>query len=167
MLLGGLLRADGMPSANVISDPMLNDLRAKLGVRSCSGFTTETGLTESDILDMQLKARMVEIAGSVITLIDGSKFGKLGLAPFARVDQVAHIFSDGSITPEWIEQVRRAGVPLTVCDEQPASAFAPFDQDDRQYRIGFANLTERMPFALQVRLGARAGRDHSKKTSNC
>ena len=153
MLLGGLLRADGVPSADVMSDPMLKDLRTKLAFVSCSGFTTETGLTESDILDMQLKARMVEIAGSVIALIDGSKFGKLGLAPFARVDQVAHIFSDSSITPEWIEQVRRAGVPLTVCDEWTASAFAPFDQDDRQYRIGFANLTERMPFALQVRLG--------------
>ena len=44
-------------------------------------------------------------------------------------------------------------MPLTVCDEWTASAFAPFDQDDRRYRIGFANLTERMPFALQVRLG--------------
>ena len=153
MLLGGLLRADGVPSADVMSDPMLKDLRTKLAFVSCSGFTTETGLTESDILDMQLKARMVEIAGSVIALIDGSKFGKLGLAPFARVDQAAHIFSDSSITPEWIEQVRRAGVPLTVCDEWTASAFAPFDQDDRRYRIGFANLTERMPFALQVRLG--------------
>jgi ribose transport system substrate-binding protein len=153
MLLGGLLRADGVPSADVMSDPMLKDLRTKLAFVSCSGFTTEIGLTESDILDMQLKARMVEVAGSVIALIDGSKFGKLGLAPFARVDQVAHIFSDSSILPEWIEQVRRAGVPLTVCDERTASAFAPFDKDDRQYRIGFANLTERMPFALQVRLG--------------
>jgi len=153
MLLGGLLRADGVPSADVMSDPLLKDLRTKLAFVSCSGFTTEIGLTESDILDMQLKARMVEVAGSVIALIDGSKFGKPRLAPFARVDQVAHIFSDSSISPEWIEQVRRAGVPLTVCDEWTASAFAPFDQDERQYRIGFANLTERMPFALQVRLG--------------
>ena len=132
---------------------MLKDLRTKMAFVSCSGFTTETGLTESDILDMQLKARMVEVAGSVIALIDGSKFGKLGLAPFARVDQIAHIFSDSRISPEWIEQVRRAGVPLTVCDERTTSTFAPFDEDDRHYRIGFANLTERMPFALQVRLG--------------
>ncbi len=153
MLLGGLLRADGVPSADVMSDPMLKDLRTKLAFVSCSGCTVETGLTESDILDMQLKARMVEVAGSVIALIDGSKFGKRGLAPFARVDQVAHIFTDSSIPPTWIEQVRRAGVPLTVCDEWAASAFAPFDKDDRHYRIGFANLTERMPFALQVRLG--------------
>ena len=92
MLLGGLLRADGVPSADVMSDPMLKDLRTKLAFVSCSGFTTETGLTESDILDMQLKARMVEVAGSVIALIDGSKFGKLGLAPFARVDQVSAHF---------------------------------------------------------------------------
>ena len=137
-----------------MSDPMLKDLRTKLAFVSCSGFTTETGLTEADILDMQLKARMVEVAGSVIALIDGSKFGKLGLAPFARVDQVAHIFSDSSISPEWIEQVRRAGVPLTVCDERTdVRPSRPSIKDDRQYRIGFANLTERMPFALQVRLG--------------
>jgi ribose transport system substrate-binding protein len=153
MLLGGLLRADGVPTTDVMSDPILKDLRTKLAFVSCTGFTPEAGLTEGDILDSQLKARMVAVAGSVIALIDASKFGKLGLAPFARVDQISHIFTDSSLSTEWIEQVRHTCVQLTVCDEGMTSTFAPCDEKSPPYRIGFANLTERMPFALQVRLG--------------
>ena len=153
ILLGGLLRADGVPSADVMSDPILKDLRAKKAFVSCSGFTVETGLTESDILDTQLKARMVESAGKVFALIDASKFGRVGLVPFARLDQISRIFTDSAISPQWIEQLQQAGVPLTVCAEQATTDFAPKAQDKRRYKIGFANLTERMPFALQVRLG--------------
>jgi ribose transport system substrate-binding protein len=153
MLLGGLLRADGVPTTDVMSDPILKDLRTKLAFVSCTGFTSETGLTEADILDSQLKARMVAAAGAVIALIDASKFGKVGLAPFARVEQISHVFTDSSLSPEWIKELRRTCVKLTVCDESTISTFAPCDKENHGYKIGFANLTERMPFALQVRLG--------------
>ena len=164
MLLGGLLRADGVPTTDVMSDPILNDLHTKMAFVSCTGFTPEAGLTEGDILDSQLKARMIAAAGSVIALIDASKFGKVGLAPFARVDQISHIFTDSSLSTDWTEQVRRTCARLTVCDEHAMATFAPFDEsppdlrspggeESRPYKIGFANLTERMPFALQVRLG--------------
>ena len=157
MLLGGLLRADGVPTTDVMSDPILKDLHTKMAFVSCTGFTPEAGLTEGDILDAQLKARMVAAAGSVIALIDASKFGKVGLAPFARADQISHIFTDSSLSTDWIEQVRRTCVTLTVCDEHTTSTFAPLRSPSVRtaacYKIGFANLTERMPFALQVRLG--------------
>ena len=96
---------------------------------------------------------MVAAAGSVVALIDASKFGKVCLAPFARVDQIAHIFTDSSLSSGWIEQLRRTCVKLTVCDESTISTFAPCDREAAPYKIGFANLTERMPFAVQVRLG--------------
>jgi ribose transport system substrate-binding protein len=153
MLLGGLLRADGVPTTDVLSDPILKDLHMKMAFVSCIGFTPEAGLMEADILDAQLKARMVAAASTVIGLIDAGKFGKVGLAPFARVDQISQIFTDSSLSMQRIEQLRRAGVPLTVCNENTVSTYAPCDKETRGYRIGFANLTERMPFALQVRLG--------------
>jgi len=169
MLLGGLLRENGIPTADVLSDPILKDLHVRLAFVSCRAFTPAAGLTEADILDAQLKARMVAAASSVIALIDASKFGKVGLAPFARVDQVAHIFTDSRLSHEWVEQLRNSGVKLTVCDEGAISVYAPCESkglashgqrmlagDQRPsapYRIGFANLSERMPFAVQVRLG--------------
>ena len=158
MLLGGLLRADGVPTGDVLSDPILKDLHVKTAFVSCAGFTPDAGLTEADILNSQLKGRMVAAAESVVALIDASKFGKVELAPFARIDQVAHVFSDCELPPGWIEQLQRAGIPLTVCDENSIVTFAPYDlslgdNESRSYKIGFANLSERMPFALQVRLG--------------
>ena len=125
MLLGGLLRENGIPTADVLSDPILKDLHVRLAFVSCRAFTPAAGLTEADILDAQLKARMVAAASSVIALIDASKFGKVGLAPFARVDQVAHIFTDSRLSHEWVEQLRNSGVKLTVCDEGAISVYAP------------------------------------------
>ena len=159
MLLGGLLRRDGIPTADVLSDPILKDLHVRLAFVSCRAFTPAAGLTEADILDAQLKARMVAAASTVIALIDASKFGHVCLAPFARVDQVAHIFTDSTLSPDWIGQLRNSGVKLTVCDEGAISVYAPCEGKDLTshgnvpYRIGFANLSERMPFAVQVRLG--------------
>ena len=166
MLLGGLLRGDGVPTTDVLSDPILKDLHVKLAFVSCGAFTLDAGLTEADILDAQLKARMVAAAGSVVALIDASKFGKVCLAPFARVDQITHIFTDSSLSSGWVEQLRSTCVKLTVCDESTISTFAPCDTPHGEgstphevgesrpyYKIGFANLTERMPFAVQVRLG--------------
>jgi ribose transport system substrate-binding protein len=153
MLLGGLLRPDGVPTTDVLSDPVLRDLHVKHAFVSCYGFTAEGGLTENDILHSQLKAGMVSAAGSVVALIDSGKFGKGGLAPFARVDQVSHVFTDSRLSSDWIDELRRTCVKLTICDERSFSTYAPCDRDTRAYKIGFANLTERMPFALQVRLG--------------
>ena len=153
MLLGGLLRGDGVPTTDVLSDPILKDLHVKLAFVSCGAFTPDAGLTEADILDAQLKARMVAAAGSVYALIDASKFGRVCLAPFARVDQIDHIFTDSSLSSAWVEQLRSTCVKLTVCDESTISTFAPCDRKGRPCKIGFANLSERMPFAVQVRLG--------------
>ena len=157
MLLGGLLRDNGIPTADVLSDPILKDLHVRLAFVSCRAFTPASGLTEADILDAQLKASMVAAAGSVIALIDASKIGSVCLAPFARVDQVAHIFTDSTLSHEWVDQLRNTCVKLTVCDESTVATFGPCDRpvgaDVAPYRIGFANLTERMPFAVQVRLG--------------
>jgi len=153
MLLGGLLRANGIPTADVLSDPVLKDLHMKMAFVSCNGFTPDAGLTEANILDAQLKSKMVAAAGSVIALVDSSKFGRVGVAPFARTDQISHIFTDSSISEAWIEQLRRTNALLTVCDEVTVSAYTPCDRESRSYKIGFANLTERMPFAQQVRQG--------------
>ncbi len=155
ILVGGVLSVEGTSVTGLLNEQLLKNLHIKTAFVSCYGFSL-AGLTEIDIHEAQIKSRMIASAGSVVALIDAGKFGRLDLAPFARLDQIAHIFSDASLAPAWIEQLQRSGVRLTVCDENTTSTFAPCDREGRRYRIGFANLTERMPFALQVRLGLEA-----------
>ena len=153
MLLGGVLRPDGTPVTDLVSEHFLKDLHIKMAFVSCAGFTPEAGLTELDARDAQLKSQMIAAASSVVALIDSTKFGQVRLVPFARADQVSHIFADSDLSDTWISQIQQTCVVLTVCNENSTSDFAPYTGENRHYRIGFANLGENMPFSVDVRRG--------------
>jgi ribose transport system substrate-binding protein len=153
VLLGGVLNSDGVPVTDLVSDQFLKDLHIKTAFVSCAGFTPEAGLTERDMGDAQLKSKMIAAASSVVALIDSTKFGEAYLAPFARVDQIAHIFTDSNLDPRWIERLRSTCPTLTVCGQDSAFDYTPCATENRHYRIGFANLGENMPFSVDVRRG--------------
>jgi DeoR/GlpR family transcriptional regulator of sugar metabolism len=121
IVLGGLLRPDGMLVSTLVSEQFLKDLHIRMAFVSCAGFTPQAGLTETNLQEAQLKRQMIAAAESVIALIDASKFGKVDLAPFASLDQITDIFTDSALDPTWIERVgQTSGCPrLTLC---PGSA---------------------------------------------
>jgi ribose transport system substrate-binding protein len=103
--------------------------------------------------EAQLKRKMIQVAKSVVALIDSSKFGKIDLTTFATPDQISHIFTDSDLDPKWIVQLQNSAVELTVCSDNTVTAYQPHGQETRHYRIGFANLTEDGPFYVDVRRG--------------
>jgi ribose transport system substrate-binding protein len=153
ILLGGMVHSDGASVVGHLGEKILRDLHIKTAFTSCSGFSADVGLTEIDIQEEQIKRQMIASAERVVALIDSTKFGKVDLTSFARVDQVAHILTDSGLDPQFIEQLRQTNVILTVCGEQTASRFTPWREEDGHLKIGFANLGESMPFAIDVRRG--------------
>lgn len=153
ILLGGVLGPDGMSVTGPISERVLEDLHIKTAFLSATGIALDTGLYEVDIHEAQLKRKMIDAARSVVALVDAGKFGKVDLLPFARLDQVSHIFVDDALGHEWIDQLRSASVPFTICAEDSVSAYTPSDRSNGHYRIGFANLTENSPMCVDVRRG--------------
>jgi ribose transport system substrate-binding protein len=153
ILIGGLLRPDGVSITGALSERQLNDLHVQRAFVSCSGFTLESGLTEIDIRDAQIKSMMIRRAGQTIALVDSSKFGKVGITPFATTDEISHIFTDSDVSGEVVDRLRTAGINLTVCEENTVSSFVPHTQQEQHYKIGFANLGEDMPFPIDVRRG--------------
>ena len=160
ILLGGAIRPNGASVTGLLSESLLRTLHIKLAFVSCVGFTRDVGLTEEDLEEAQLKSQMIASAGSVVALIDSSKFGQLALTPFARLDQVSHIFTDSDVDPGWVEQLRQACAMLTVCAVNTIATYSPCAPEITHYRIGFANLSEQIPFAVDVRRGLeRAAHD--------
>lgn len=160
ILLGGMLRADGTSVTGPISEQVLEDLHIKTAFLSSTGIALDSGLYEVDIDEARLKRKMIAAARSVVALIDSSKFGKVDLTPFARLDQISHIFIDDGLSQAWIDQLRQTGVPFTICAEDSVAAYTPSDRANGHYRIGFANLTEQSPMCVDVRRGLeRAAHD--------
>jgi ribose transport system substrate-binding protein len=153
ILLGGVLRADGNAINGTLGQAMLKDLHVKTAFVSCVGLTLENGLTEADMQQAQIKELLIDVAGQVVLLVDSSKIGQVGLVPFAALPQVAHIVTDDEIAPSMIDELRRYHVKLTVCGEDTVDTFAPLDVESQPSRIGFANLSEDLLFAVDVRRG--------------
>jgi len=82
MLLGGVLRPDGTPVTDLVSEHFLKDLHIRWFCVLC-GFTPEAGLTELDARDAQLKSQMIAAASSVVALIDSNQIRTSQLVPFA------------------------------------------------------------------------------------
>lgn len=162
ILIGGILGADGISVKGSLAEKFLKDLHIERAFVTCSGFSLETGLTETDIHQAHIKAQMIRSAEKTIALIDSSKFGKLGLTPFASTKEIAHIFTDDNINPQLVEQLRQDGIDLTICEENTVSSFTQRDRQLTHYRIGFANLDEVSAFSIDVRRGLeRAAKDAS------
>ena len=117
ILLGGVLRVDGTSITVPLGEPFLENYHIKTAFVSCSGFTTDSGLTEVDIYEAQIKRKMIASSGAVVALIDSSKFGRMDLTPFAPIGQLTHIFSDDNLSSEWVERLQHARVNFTLCGE--------------------------------------------------
>ncbi|MBL8132010.1 MAG: substrate-binding domain-containing protein [Anaerolineae bacterium] len=163
ILLGGQMRADGMAVTGVIGQEVLRNLHLDTAFISCVGFSLETGLMESDIDEALLKMQVLQSASRVVALVDSSKFGKVGLRPFASVSQIAHIVTDDGIAPQMVERLRAARVSLTICGEHTVQSLIRQPAERAAYKIGFANLSEAIPFAVDVRRGIEKA---AQKASN-
>ena len=161
ILLGGVVKPDGSAVTGSISQDVLKDLHITTAFVSCVGFSFEAGLMEADIAEVEFKAQVVRSAANVVALIDSSKFGKVALKPFATLEQINHVVTDEGVEPSTLRALQAAHVTLTVCGET-VQTLNPHDEKAKHYRIGFANLSEKIPFAIDVRRGLeRAAKAYS------
>jgi DeoR/GlpR family transcriptional regulator of sugar metabolism len=115
ILLGGVLRVDGTAISVPLAEQILTDYHIKTAFLSCSGFTLEGGPTEVDIYEAQIKRKIIASSGSMVALIDSSKFGRADLTSFASLDQITHLYTDIDLAPAWVKKLKQAGVPFTLC----------------------------------------------------
>jgi len=117
ILTGGILRSDGSAINRPSSERQLMDLHIKTAFMSASGFSIEAGLTEVDLNEAQFKRSMITSVNRLIALVDSSKFGKVDLTSFARLDQICHLYTDCELSPAWIKSLKQRGVTFTLCGE--------------------------------------------------
>ncbi|NDJ61597.1 MAG: substrate-binding domain-containing protein, partial [Chloroflexi bacterium] len=107
------------------------------------------------IQEAEIKRQIINAADSKIALIDSSKVGKGGLTPFARLNEIDHVVTDTEMQPDTVEAIRKTGTQVTICGEETVATYPSYDTNE-VYRIGFANMSEEMPFGRDVRRGLEA-----------
>ena len=122
ILIGGVVNNDSSSVTGLLSEQIIAEMHIEKSFFSCSGFSIERGMTEVHFEEAQLKRKAIESTQQVIALIDSSKFGKEDLTPFARPEQITHLFTDSTINSEWKTRLDQENISFTVCVEDSVQA---------------------------------------------
>ncbi len=150
ILIGGQIHhnsdaLDGRSAAMV-----LERMRVSKAFLTCDGISTAQGFASNDIADAQMKSIMVSCADSVIVLATPEVVGKLALMSFAALNQVHQLITTNDLAQASLNELVSAGVRVSMCGEHITEVCADCPPD-RNWRVGFANLTEDQDFAVKVR----------------
>ncbi|MFO7678632.1 MAG: substrate-binding domain-containing protein [Chloroflexota bacterium] len=150
VLVGGMVNRSGNATTSLIGLDMLKNLHIRTAYVSCVGFDLKIGLTERLIEEAQLKEAMLAAIPRLVALVGSNKIGAVSTIPFAPPERISHFFTDSDVPAEFIEQMRQAKINLTVCGENTVRSFR-VNGEQPQFTIGFANQSEELPFAVDVR----------------
>lgn len=114
VLVGGYVRSTTGSITGSIATQVLENLIVQKAFLGAWGLSLEEGITDTHLLEVGLKKAIIERAQQVIAIVDGSKFGRLGLASFAAISQISCLITDDSAPEEMLESLRSAGVEVLV-----------------------------------------------------
>jgi DeoR/GlpR family transcriptional regulator of sugar metabolism len=110
---GGRLRRDTASLVGTDGLEMLRGFHIQKGFFGAHGITQEAGLTDVSADEAEVKRPLVAMCHQVFAVFDSSKWGKIGLASFAKLEQIDQIITDDA--PDGLaKQIRSLGVELTL-----------------------------------------------------
>jgi DeoR/GlpR family transcriptional regulator of sugar metabolism len=93
---------------------LLRKFNIQRGFFGAHGINHPEGLTDVSLAEAEVKHQVLSMCREVIAVLDHSKWGRVGLASFARLDQIHQIITNQPIPSEMAEQVRGLGIGLIL-----------------------------------------------------
>lgn len=152
ILIGGRVDRGGHAVTGEMGLEILQNLFLRSAYVSGVGFSPEFGLMERHVEEAHLKRAILSRMRQIVALVDSSKLEKVGAAPIAATERISRLYTDSDITPDCLSTLRAAKVNLVVCGENTVRSYLVHDRETK-YVIGFANQSEQLPFAVDVRRG--------------
>ena len=109
---GGSLSRETVSLIGIDGLGLLRKFNIQKGFFGAHGLSYPEGLTDVSIAEAEVKRLVVSMCREVIAVLDNSKWGRVGLASFARLGELHQIITTQPIPPEMAEQVRGLGVAL-------------------------------------------------------
>lgn len=114
LMPGGFLRRDSVSLVGTEGCDLIGKYNFQKGFFGAKGLTLEEGLTDVNEFEVAIKRDMVAHARQVIAIVDSSKWGQVGFASFASIDQVDCVITDGDAPPDMVAALRQAGVDVVI-----------------------------------------------------
>lgn len=114
ILLGGMLRSGSYSVEGTLGINILERIHVDTMFTSANGFTMESGLTDFNVYEVELKKVMAAKASKLVALLDYSKIGVSSIASFATTDQIDVLITDDKVPKAHLEDIAKRNMELIV-----------------------------------------------------
>jgi DeoR family transcriptional regulator of aga operon len=114
LLPPGYLRHTSGSITGLPSQDFFNGLIIQKAFLGAWGVSRENGLTDTHLLEIDLKKNIVSRVKEIIVLADGSKFHQSGIASYASLDQISTLVTDMSAPTEEVKRMEQVGVRVII-----------------------------------------------------
>jgi DeoR/GlpR family transcriptional regulator of sugar metabolism len=123
---GGRLRWEAMSFVGHWGDGLFRRINVGKAILGAAGISVDAGLTDATEEEAQIKRAMVSAAREVIAIVDHTKWSKVAIATFCKLERLSRIVTDDLAPSELVDEVARSGVAVTraAATADPSSALA-------------------------------------------
>ena len=107
---GGTLQRDTMSLVGVEGLALLQPFNIQKGFFGAHGLSLPEGLTDVSAAEAQVKRHMASLCRQVIAVLDESKWGRVGLASFARLEELHCVITSKQAPEALVQPIRAAGI---------------------------------------------------------
>ncbi len=114
VMVGGVLQRE---TASLVGAYGLDELRSfnlQTGFFGAHGIDLAAGLTDVSAEEAAVKRPLAALCRQVIAVLDATKWGRVGLASFAELQQIGVIITDAEAPAALVEQMRAAGIEVVI-----------------------------------------------------
>jgi DeoR/GlpR family transcriptional regulator of sugar metabolism len=122
VLAGGHVRNTTGSIVGRIATEILEKFNFHKAFLGASGIDIDGGLTDTPLVEVELKEAAIERSKEVIAVVDASKFGQMGLACFAPVGRLSRIVTDNAAPPEIIQDFQSKGIDVLIANTDRQTA---------------------------------------------
>ena len=109
-------RMTGIGEFIYVDTPFLRvlDVGCSEGFMTARLSTYADGTVGIDVSEVAIKRDLVAQARRVVAIVDSSKWGRVGFASFASVDQLDCVITDVNAPPDMVAALRGTGVDMVI-----------------------------------------------------
>jgi DeoR/GlpR family transcriptional regulator of sugar metabolism len=111
---GGTLQPDTASLIGIDGLEVLQKFNIQKGFFGAHGLSLPEGLTDVSADEAEVKRRLVARCRQAVAVLDATKWGQIGLASFAQLEEIDTIITDLNAPAGMVEQVRALGMEIIL-----------------------------------------------------
>lgn len=114
VVTGGWARSESYELVGPLAEASLAGFNLDIAFLGVDGIAAEAGLTTHHDIEAHTNQALMEHAGWIVVVADGSKVGRLAFARICPLNAVSELITDGSADSVAVEAIIAAGVAVTI-----------------------------------------------------